>query len=79
MKMVFVKEIIVWVGIWIIGCVVFDMWLELKGAWLMLCGVITYFVCDSVQNWMRSNAGVQAAAQPVACNEMLGAERPGKD
>lgn len=33
---------LVWLAVWIIGCVVFDAVLEFRGAWLMLAGVITY-------------------------------------
>lgn len=54
--MTFVKETLVWMMLWIIGCVVFDAVLGLTGGWLMLGGVITYEVCKSVQDRMRSNA-----------------------
>jgi len=51
----FAKEIVVWLALWIGGCIVFDALLGLTGGWLMLGGVITYEVCRSVQERMRSN------------------------
>lgn len=53
--MTFAKEIAVWQALWIGGCVVFDALLGLTGGWLMLGGVITYEVCQSVKDRMRSN------------------------
>lgn len=53
--MTFAKETLVWLALWILGCVVFDGLLHLTGGWLMMGGVITYEVCRFVQDKMRSN------------------------
>lgn len=52
-----VVQLLVWAAIWYIGLVVFDFWLELKGPWLMTGGAVTFFVCESFQNWVRSDVG----------------------
>lgn len=43
-----------WGFVWVLGCVAFDLVLELRGPWLMLGGAATYAVCDTVANAIKS-------------------------
>ena len=52
------------------------------GDWIIRGVVGEHYPCKPTifeATYEAANAGVQAAAQPVACNGMLGAERPEKD
>lgn len=46
--------ILAFMVLWVLGCFVFDYWLELKGEWLMLGGMITFIVCDLTEGTIRS-------------------------
>lgn len=53
----FAKEIVVFMALWASACVLFDYALKLTGAWLMLGGAATYFVCEYILVRMRSSDG----------------------
>jgi len=44
---------LVFVGAWLIGCSIFDGWLGLTGAWLMLGGAVTFAVCNFLQRMVN--------------------------
>jgi len=49
------KETLVWVIIWIVGNIVFDEFLKLKGPLLMFGGALTLIFCLVVREWMIAN------------------------
>lgn len=53
------KEFGVWIFVWVIGCIVFDALLCLRGAWLMGGGAITYVMCELAVGSMRANGPLQ--------------------
>jgi hypothetical protein len=40
----------VWIAVWLAGAVIFDGVLQLSGGWLMLGGVLTYVVCNAIDD-----------------------------
>jgi hypothetical protein len=48
-------QLLVFLLVWIAGCVVFDVWLKVSGGWMMSAGVLTFWLAAWAAGWITVN------------------------